>query len=358
MATRRRFLAGLLATGALPKPGWAEAGNPSYISAAKMPGGAYRLFGLDSDGRPVFSVPLPGRGHAATAHPHRPETVAFARRPGTFAVILDCSTGGVTASLASPEGRHFMGHGVFSQDGRYLFTPENDYGAGRGVIGVWDAAKDYARAGEFPSAGIGPHDVALMPDGNVLVVANGGIDTHPDSGRAKLNLPTMKPNLAYLDLSGGVLETVELAPELHHNSIRHLSLRADGLVAFAMQWEGDPDVVAPILGLHRRGETPSLLSRETAEQSRMDGYGASVSFSGDGRSVAVSSSHGGLVHVYDAASGAFDWEFAAADVSGLSAQGEGLLATTGTGGIFMLGRNEVLAGNREALAWDNHIVRI
>lgn len=216
MATRRRFLAGLIATGAIPSPSWSDAGSPTHLAAARMPGGQYRLFGLGQTGGVVFSVPLPDRGHAAAAHPLRPEAVAFARRPGTFALIVDCATGTTTARLDSPEGRHFYGHGAFSRDGRLLFTPENDYEAGQGRIGVWDADAGYARLGEFSSGGIGPHDIALMPDADVFVVANGGIDTHPDSGRAKLNLPTMKPNLAYLGPDGTLIETVELAPDLPH----------------------------------------------------------------------------------------------------------------------------------------------
>ena len=43
-----------------------------------------------------------------------------------------------------------------------------------------------SRIGELASFGVGPHEVVLMPDGATLVVANGGIRTHPDRDRAKL----------------------------------------------------------------------------------------------------------------------------------------------------------------------------
>ena len=39
----------------------------------------------------------------------------------------------------------------------------------------------------------------LMPDGETFVVANGGIETHPDYGRAELNLETMDPSVAFVD---------------------------------------------------------------------------------------------------------------------------------------------------------------
>jgi hypothetical protein len=40
-----------------------------------------------------------------------------------------------------------------------------------GVIGVYDARANYKRIDEFPTFGIGPHDLALLPDGKTLVVA-------------------------------------------------------------------------------------------------------------------------------------------------------------------------------------------
>lgn len=228
MTTRRAFLAGLTAAGMAPVTGWARAGAPDFLSAARAPDGSYRLFGLDETGNILFDHPLPGRGHAAAAHPSRAEAVAFARRPGTFAHVIDCADGSLKAELISPEGHHFMGHGAFSADGALLFTPENAYETATGVLGVWDARNGYARLGAFPTGGVGPHDVKLMPDGQTLVVANGGIETHPDSGRAKLNIPFMQPSLVYLTQDGTELERVELEHRLHKASIRHLALSPDG----------------------------------------------------------------------------------------------------------------------------------
>ena len=38
-----------------------------------------------------------------------------------------------------------------------------------------------------------------MSDGRTIAVANGGIATHPDFDRVKLNLATMEPSLVRLD---------------------------------------------------------------------------------------------------------------------------------------------------------------
>ena len=167
---RRRFLAGATATlGLLSTPVWGKASGDLFLTAASKPGNATFLVGLNGAGAVQFTLPLPGRGHAAAAHPERAEAVAFARRPGTFAIVLDCMTGAVKTTLESPEGRHFFGHGTFSADGQWLYTTENDYNAARGVVGVWDVNAGYVRVEEYDSGGIGPHDIKRLPGTDVLV---------------------------------------------------------------------------------------------------------------------------------------------------------------------------------------------
>ena len=137
--TRRGFLrgaAGIGSIGLVPAIGWAAAGGPDYLAAAGLEGGDYCLIGLTAAGGECFRLPLPDRGHAAAAHPERPEAVAFARRPGTFALVIDCAEGREVARLHSPEGRHFFGHGAFTPDGGLLFTTENLIGEGSGLLGI------------------------------------------------------------------------------------------------------------------------------------------------------------------------------------------------------------------------------
>ena len=73
-----------------------------------------------------------------------------------------------------------------------------------------------------------PHEAMLLGD-DVICVANGGIETHPDFGREKLNLSTMKPNVAFIDrLTGDLISLRELPPDLHQVSLRHLAPDARG----------------------------------------------------------------------------------------------------------------------------------
>lgn len=354
MTTRRGFLAGLLAAGTAPQLGWASVGNPAYLAAAQEPDGGFALFGLRGDGTETFRVPLPARGHAGAGHPRRAEAVAFARRPGAFALVVDCSTGEVRRRLSPPEGRQFNGHGVFAGAGARLFTAEQRSDTSEGVIGIWDVEAGYRRMGEVPTQGIGPHDLRLMPDGATLVVANGGIATDP-TDRTKLNVDTMRPNLAYLGFDGTLLEKVDLEAALWRNSIRHLAIRPDGTVAFAMQWEGEEGAAPPLLGLHRRGEPARLAPAPLAHELAMQGYAGSIAFSGDGTEVAITSPRGGRVHRFSDR-GDFLGPVSRTDVCGLAAHRDGLLASDGLGGLIAIeaGRPRPLA--RCDRAWDNHIV--
>ncbi|MBB3986551.1 hypothetical protein GGQ68_002894 [Sagittula marina] len=358
MLSRRGMLSGMIAAGLWPAQGWADVGGPRYLAAAQHTAGGYALHGVSVDGVSLFSVPLPTRGHAAAAHPTRAEAVAFARRPGTYAIVLDCLSGEVKAELTAPEGRHFYGHGAFSADGSLLFTTENDFETARGVVGVWDVAGGYTRLWEFSSGGVGPHELRLMPDGQTLAIGNGGIETHPEAGRAKLNIPFMAPNLTYVSLSGEILEQVAPPDAEHKNSMRHLAVGPDGQVALALQWQGEVTDAPALLMLHKRGQAPVWARAPEALHAAMEGYAGSVSFSGDGRQVGITSPRGGRVQVFDAASAVFQNEVLLRDVCGLAPGTDGFVASTGQGVFHALNDGQARVLQDQAVAWDNHIVPI
>lgn len=350
---RRHFLAGTAAI--LAAPTWAEAGAPTYLSAASDAGNATWLVGLTAEGAELFRIPVPGRGHAAAAHPHRAEAVAFARRPGRFAVILDCASGAEIGRLDSPEGRHFYGHGAYTADGSLLLTTENAYDVPDGRIGVWDASNGYKRIDDLPSGGIGPHEMIRLPDGG-FAVANGGIQTHPDFERAKLNLPTMRPNLTYLSPEGAIIEQVEAPEDQRQNSIRHIDVDGSGRVVAALQWQGNPLTRVPLLVAHRRGEALEYLDHP--ETARLKQYAGSVAVSADGGEIAVTGPKGGHVIFFDGRTGAPLPGRDLALASGVARLGEGF-AVTVEGGLAMggsRGLRQVAAA--PDLTWDNHLVAI
>lgn len=355
MLARRTFLKSILAASIMPSATWADAGNPSYIAAAKSSDGQFTLKGLDLLGQVRFSIPLPTRGHAAAAHPTRPIAVAFARRPGTYAIVLDCVTGKEIARMEAPSGHHFYGHGVFSENGNTLFTTENAYASGEGRIGIWDASSGYRRIGGFASNGIGPHEILRLPNTDTLVIANGGIHTHPDTGRAKLNLDTMRPNLSYLAPNGEVLEVLEL--EHPQNSIRHIAVRNDGLVGIAMQWQGPKAEQPPLLALHKMGGASRSLSALRTQHRWLKGYAGSVAFSHNGNHVGITSPRGGVVQLFDVDTGGLMQEVKQPDICGLAPHPAGFIATDGLGHVVQLDANTATTVSYDStILWDNHLI--
>lgn len=354
MATRRGFLAGL-ASLSMPGLVWADVGSPAWLAAGKE-GEEFVLHGLDRSGASLFAIPLPARGHAAAAHPSRPEAVAFARRPGVFALVIDCFTGSVLHRLTPPEGRQFNGHGAFSADGSLLMTSEVVADGSLGRLGLWDA-RDYRRIGEWESGGIGPHDMKRLSDGR-LVIANGGIRTDP-ADRSMLNLDTMQPNLTLLSPEGEILTQITLDPDLHQNSIRHLALIETAerqQVAFAMQWQGDPAEPVAQLGIWTLGEDGPLLCDPAPEDMfAMKGYAGSIA--ANAGMVGITSPVGGVVMLF-AGDGRPLVTHRRADVCGLAPLGAGFVASDGNGGILSVDQDGMRPLQSTATAWDNHMVPV
>jgi uncharacterized protein len=282
---RRHFL-GLSAAALLATPYRATAnetaiGNtgiarPHYVASCRQGVDQFSAIAFDPGGFVAQRVELPARGHDIAMRPGSTECVVFARRPGTFAIAFDAAGLKAAQNFVTRPDRHFFGHGVFSPDGRLLYSTENDFAGERGMISVRDATGGYSQIGEFPSGGIGPHDIALLSDGVTLVVANGGIDTNPDSGRAPLNIDTMQPSLAYIDVrTGEIIEQQMLPPELHQLSIRHLAVAANDVVTFGCQHEGEGQPA--LVGWHQRGALPALFEAPGETYSAMKNYVGSVS---------------------------------------------------------------------------------
>lgn len=364
---RREFLTGLLgAAGAVTLRVDAFAALPElYAATRKGANGKYSAAIFDRLGLDVNSVALPGRGHDICVNPISRTCVAFARRPGNFAVAFTPDRSTPPIFFTTPDDRHFHGHGVFSADGRLLYTTENDFDNERGIIGVYDSSRGYARIGEFESFGIGPHDLALMPDGVMLTIANGGIATHPDfdEGRTPLNLATMKPSLVYLDTrNGDLIERYELPREMHQVSLRHMDIGTEGRIVIGCQTHHAERFDLPLIYSHRRGAELSRISIDKHLSFSLRGYVSSVAMDASGEIVAVTSSHGGRVLFLDVASGKLLGKRQIADVSGVaSAYKNGqFLLTSGDGSIFE-GASEGASGTQHrdsSQHWDNHAVRL
>lgn len=350
----------------LPTRHAAAAPSRFYIGTNVRPQGGYEAAGFTANGAKLFETALPGRGHGVAASPQGDRAVVLARRPGTFGIAVETADGAVQAQLRTPAGFHFYGHGAFSRDGRLLYTTENDFDRGRGAIGVWDAENGYRRTAVLPSHGIGPHEVILADDGKTLIVANGGIRTHPASGREKLNIDTMSPSLAYVEAKDGrLLNRVGFDKARHRTlSLRHIAANAQGIVCAGLQDQRPQGDDVPLVVFHRRGENRRAFGIAPAHiWQRMRSYTGSVAFDSSGAVAAVSAPRGNMVTFWDAASGQYRCHASLDDVCGVAASGTGgsFVLTSGAGGIWRFDiRSQRLSAMRTAFAaerpWDNHLV--
>ncbi len=343
---RRALLQGLGA-GLAAWPFRAAAAAGPLFAAALVEGDAHAIAILDRDGAILRRLPLPGRGHDVTQG--RGWLVAFARRPGTFALAIDPAGGRAPVAFAAPPGRHFYGHGVFTPDG-LLAATENDYEAGRGMLGLYDPSDGFARIGEWPTHGIGPHDLALLPGGARLAVANGGMDTHPDTGREILNLAFMEPSVAFLDARDGtLLERHTLPAAWSRHSTRHMDLLPDGSVFVGCQWQGAAAECPPLLLRFRFGEGHAALPLGAAERA-FDGYVGSVAANPARGTVALTSPHGDVAAVVEGATGRLLHLHRQAEVCGVAPAGAGFVRSSGTGAFG--------PARHAGLAFDNHVLAL
>jgi hypothetical protein len=275
--------------------------------------------------------------------------VAFARAPGNFALAF--KSGGNTQPVAfpAPEGRHFYGHGAFSADGRFLYATENDFHNDAGVIGIYEAANGWQRISEFPSGGIGPHEMLLAPDGNSLWVANGGILTNPQSGKTKLNLDTMRSSIALIDLADGTIkERWETPDHLQRLSLRHMALDARGGLWIGSQYEGAETDEVPLIARCSRDKPLTFVEMQQGIQAQLRNYIGAVASSADGSRIGFTSPAGGARLVIDVSSGE-QMLHGEPSVCGIAGRGPGFVISTESGD---------LDGRRHHRFWDNHIVRI
>ncbi len=373
--SRRRFsqlLLGLLATPDIAISSAIVGGqskvNPApdfYASAAKGKDNQYYLQVIDNLGRQVKHLALPARAHQVIAHPYYPWLLVVARRPGYYIKVFDYQEGVTRFEIESKAGYHFYGHAVFSPDGRFLVTTEHHIAKGHGRLVMRDAEKGFVEVADYPSYGIGPHQLSFLSDQQTLVVANGGILTHPDRGREKLNLDTMEPSLDYIDFkSGALLEKQTLAKELHQLSIRHLAVNNTDQVVAVMQYQGGKMDNPPLVATHRRGEDIRLLAAPETVNRSMKQYCGSVSIDTTGSFAAVSSPRGNIVTIWDIDAGKYVNHFGCSDGCGIATAGTGgFMISTGTGRFYhydLVTRSltKKMLDISSSVSWDNHLTAI
>ncbi|OWV69874.1 hypothetical protein ATY75_09455 [Rhizobium sp. N122] len=327
-----------------------ERADAVYASGIRAADGSFAVATVTERGEIVDQVKLPARAHGMASSAATGRTVAFARRPGTYAMIFDPRHKSEPIVISAREDRHFYGHGAFSADGRLLYASENDFDGNRGMIGIYDASNRFARIGEYETYGIGPHDMTVSDDGRLLIVANGGIETHPDFGRTKLNLGEMQPSLVLIDAAtGALIEKHVLPAQWAALSTRHVDLDDKGRIWFACQYEGHRKDLPPLVGHFTKGEDLSFIDLPEQTTRRLANYVGAIAVNRREGLVGITSPKGGASVTIDAGTGKVLAETTIADAAGIAPAKSGF-AVSSYDGDFLATRSDV--------AWDQHIVRL
>lgn len=313
-----------------------------FATATQESPGKFGARVLTETGKLITAVDLPVRGHDVTYSAAAGRAVVFARQPGMFAVVFDPAGQAAPITIASSEGRHFFGHGVFSPDGRLLYATENDFANARGVVGVFDVAGGYRRIGEFDTYGTGPHEMILLPDGVTFAIANGGIETHPDYGRAELNIDTMDPSLAFVDSrDGSLVGQLRLASDLHQLSIRHMAVDLSNRIWFGCQFRGQETERPQLVGYATLDGDIRLIELPPDALGSLDNYVGGLAVSNDLATIAVSSPRGGVILAFDASTQRPSSLTVLKATCGVAPDDVGFVATNGLGAMTGLAGSAV-----------------
>ena len=330
-----------------------------FVSGIKNRDGSYSAVAINRFGDVISKVPLPQRGHDVLALPHKPgHALIFARRPDRFVVEVNFNEGKIEHTFHSQEDTHMYGHGALSADKQYLYTTENHFDANRGVVVVRNT-QNYQVEHRFDSNGIGPHQLKFMPSGDTLVVANGGISTHPDFPRLKLNLPTMQTNLSYLNAkTGEVID--EQRPVDHQLSLRHFDISAHGTVVVGAQYQGDKTKIQPLVFSHQLNKGNLTAFKGTvSDWQGMKHYTASIVCAG--QKAFVTCPRGNKTFACDLIHQQIEGAVAVKDCAGLVFNGAQFAISDGFGNLHYINtRAENMQGSKKTqavgqMSFDNHM---
>lgn len=364
MGTRRDVLNAALVIGAASMLPWAlplraATGKPRYLSAVDDVH-AKHYVRICTDAVAGIDLPAAHRGHGGCQRPGRAEAVIFDRRPGRQFHVLLLDSPQVGATIDAEAEHHFFGHGAFSRDGQFLYATANHIPTGQGMICVYDASRGYRFTVAFPVGGMDPHEIRLMPDGESLVIAMGGIHTDPDYERIKLNLDTMQPAVVLMNRHNGTI-LQRHTPSNHQLSAHHLDVAPDGTVVVGYQYEGPDWENPPLIGvLNSQAGRYEEVAFDDVDLRQLRNYVASVAVNARTGLAAITAPRGNLVALFDYRTHRLERLVSVADVAGVVAEDVGFVVSSGHGGLYRVDRDRdqaTLLGSLDQ-RWDNHLTRL
>ncbi len=358
MATRRQVLLGASAAALATAVPARAAATPALISAARIAGNDSGALWRES-GLETFA--LPGRGHALAHLPRSGKIILCARRPGTFAALLDpADIKAPPVVLAPASGNRFAGHAAVSPDGERLVTSEFAAGTFDGALAVRDSMTGAVETSWNPR-GIEPHEILFLADGSRLIAALGGLIKDGGVAGPAFNPGGIDSALVEIDPATGAVALRHALPDAFRSlSLRHIALAGDSVVV-GMQ-DQDLSETRPLLAILEPGDRLDLLPWPTQAQCDFRGYVGSVSASP--AYALAASPRGGVLGAWSVTQRRWLGGLHISDVCGLArgtSENE-FWASSGLGDILQIGVDEtgprILARWRADAGFDNHLLRV
>lgn len=361
--TRRRLLsAGLSVASILALPLRAEVLSTGTDSEGMLLGawsvGEASYAGVWDKRFGTRGVLLPKRAHDVIPVPGTPsQAIAVARRPGTFLHRFDFHSATSLLHKEVEVMRYFSGHAAFSNDERTLFTSEHDLISGNGLLGV-RAADTMEKLTEIPTYGVGPHEILVEPDGNLLI-ANGGVLTIPGAYAANQISEPISPSLVRVDPKNGKLLGQWHLPD-SWLSIRHLALGRNGNVGIALQSAHpvvDARLAAPVFALL---DNNRLRLVKAADGVNLQGYAGDIAcvHRSEQDLFVLGCSHAEALAIWST-DGIWIGSVPLTSACAVAANGKILTAVTDKGEMVSLSESGAITRHPNlGVEWDNHAVSI
>lgn len=313
---------------------------------------------FDLNGNIKFNIRLSFRGHSFAYNKFNNHLIVFGRRPSFLTSVVNLNNGNKILDINSIKNRHFYGHGCFSHCYNYLITTENDFKNHNGIISIRDVNNNYKLIKEFNSYGKGPHEILLLNNKNIIVVANGGIKTHPKTARKKLNIHNMESNISFIDFDNGkLLEQYKLKDQ--YQSIRHITVSKNNDVYFSTQYQSKINDSKKIVGVVRSNKI-ELFDIENKFLEKFKNYSGSVKFDEVNNLLVVSHPRGNRLSFWDAKKKVFIKTIKFSDVCGIAVNQNKIFVSNGYGDLrkyYFYQKNFFTEyfQRKINLKWDNHM---